>query len=137
MAAMDSEKCFPKDRIPTIRRVMRPQDTNLMGTIFGGAILAEIDLAAAIEAHKHHPGLVVTVAMDKVEFHKPIFVGDLVSFYTETVRSGTTSVLVRVCVWAQRRGKPDDVVEVTEAMVTMVAVDDDLNPVPLSPESAI
>ena len=126
MCAMDTEKCFPQDGIPTIRRVMRPQDTNLMGTIFGGAILAEIDLAAAIEAHKHHPGPVVTVAMDKVEFHKPIFVGDLVSIFTETVRVGTTSVLVRVCVWAQRRGKQDEIVEVTEAMVTMVAVDDDL-----------
>ena len=117
--------------MPTLRRVTTPQDTNLMGTVFGGAILAEIDLAAAIEAHKAHPGNVVTVAMDKVVFKRPIFVGDLVSYYTETVRRGTTSVTVRVAVWAERRQPPRDTVPVTEAIVTMVAVDDALNPVPL------
>lgn len=117
--------------IPTIRRVMRPQDTNMMGTIFGGAILSEIDLAAAIEAQKSHPGRLVTVAMDKIVFKKPIFVGDLISIYTETLRTGTSSVDVKVWVWAQRRGRIDDVVPVTEAHVTMVAVDEDFRPVPL------
>lgn len=126
-----SEPCTPKAS-PTIRRVMRPQDTNMMGTIFGGTILSDIDLAAAIEAHRHHPGTVVTVAMDKVEFKKPIFVGDLVSLYTETVRRGRTSVTVKVCVFAQRRQALEEVVPVTEALVTMVAVDEDFEPVPLS-----
>jgi acyl-CoA thioesterase YciA len=121
----------PEGRIPTTRRVMTPQDTNMMGTVFGGAILSEIDLAAAIEARKLHSGNVVTVAMDKVEFKRPIFVGDLVSFYTERLRKGRTSVTVRVTVFAERRKLPHDFVAVTEALVTMVAVDEHHRGVPL------
>jgi acyl-CoA thioesterase YciA len=121
----------PPDRIPTLRRAMTPQDTNIMGTVFGGAILSEIDLAAAIEAHKLHSGNVVTVAVDKVEFKRPIFVGDLVSFYTERLRTGRTSVTVRVTVFAERRKAPHETVPVTEALVTMVAVDEEHRKVPL------
>jgi acyl-CoA thioesterase YciA len=87
---------------PAIRRVMMPRDTNAAGTIFGGVILSEIDLAAAVEAHKHHDGSIVTVAMDAVVFRAPVLVGDLVSFFTRTLHTGTSSVRVRVCVWAQR-----------------------------------
>ena len=122
---------FPATRVPTIRRVMGPLDVNVMGTVFGGAILSEIDLSAAIEAHKLHPENVVTVAMDKVEFKQPIFVGDLVSLYTDTVRVGRTSITVRVTVWAQRRVPPREHVAVTEATVTMVAVNDKLEPEPV------
>ena len=118
------EHVFPADRMPTLRVVMTPQQVNLMGTVFGGAILSEIDLAAAIEAHKLHQGHVVTVAMDKVVFKQPIHIGDLVSFYTEVERVGTTSVTVRVTVWAERRRPPFEHVPVTEALVTMVAVDE-------------
>ena len=64
----DRPEGFPPDEMPAIRRVMTPQDTNAMGTVFGGAILSEIDLAAAIAAHRHHCGNVVTVAMDRIEF---------------------------------------------------------------------
>jgi acyl-CoA thioesterase YciA len=119
-------------RMPTIRRVTTPRDTNVMGTVFGGAILSEIDLAAAIQAHRLHPGNVVTVAMDKVEFHRPVFVGDLLSLYTEVVRTGRTSITVRVCVWAERRRPPFESVPVTEALVTMVAVNEHMEPVPVS-----
>ncbi len=119
-------------RMPTTRRVTTPQDSNLMGTVFGGAILSEIDLAAAIEAHKVHPGNVVTVAMDKIEFHRPVFVGDLISLYTKIARKGRTSVTVCVSVWAERRMPPFESVEVTEALVTMVAVNEAMLPVPLS-----
>ena len=129
---MPDEPAFPAARIPTIRRVTTILDSNLMGTVFGGAILSELDLAAAIEAHKLHPGHVVTVAMDKVEFKRPVYVGDLLSLYTDTVRVGRTSITVRVQAWAQRRRPPRDTVQVTEALVTMVAVDDALNPVPVS-----
>ncbi|HTE04742.1 MAG TPA: hotdog domain-containing protein [Planctomycetota bacterium] len=121
--------------MPTIRRVTTPQDSNLMGTVFGGAILSEIDLAAAIEAHKLHPGNVVTVAMDKVEFHRPIFVGDLLSLYTEVMRKGRSSVTVCVSVWAERRMPPFENVKVTEALVTMVAVDARMQPIPLDTRS--
>ncbi len=134
---MSSQPSFPAERLPTIRRIMRPQDANIMGTIFGGTILSEIDLAAAIEAHTHHPGNVVTVAMDKIEFHKPIFVGDLVSIFTETLSIGRTSIRIRVCVWAERRGRRDTCVPVTEAQVTMVAVDEQFNPVPIDKHSTV
>lgn len=122
---------YPSDRVPSIRRLMMPRDTNALGTIFGGVIMAEIDLAAAIEAHKHHPDKIVTVAMDKVEFKQPVQVGDLVSFFTDTTRLGRTSITVHVSVWAQRRFGGGSFVHVTEADVTMVAVDDDFKPTPI------
>jgi len=116
---------YPEGLIPAIRRVMMPRDTNAFGTIFGGVILSEIDLAAAVEAHKHHSGALVTVAMDKIEFHHPVYVGDLVTFFTETTRIGRTSITARVYVWAERRfgGTRGERTRVTEASVTMVAVD--------------
>lgn len=122
---------YPTDRMPSIRRLMMPRDTNALGTIFGGVILSEIDLAAAIEAHKHHPAKLVTVAMDKIEFKQPVFVGDLVSFFTETTRIGRTSITAHVSVWAQRKFGGGTFVHVTEAHVTMVAVDDDFKPTPI------
>ena len=72
----DAESGFPRGACATIRRLMLPRDTNARGTIFGGIILSEIDLAAAIEAHKHHSGRLVTIAMDKVVFKSPVYVGD-------------------------------------------------------------
>ena len=114
---------FPRDRMPSIRRVMMPRDTNAFGTIFGGVILAEIDLAAAVEAHRHHSGRLVTVAMDAVVFKAPVLVGDCVSFFTETMRIGTTSIRVKVRVWSERRFGKGEEVFVTEAEVTLVAVD--------------
>jgi acyl-CoA thioesterase YciA len=122
---------FPADKVPSIRRLMMPRDTNALGTIFGGIILSEVDLAAAIEAHKLHPAKIVTVSMDKVVFKQPVFVGDLVSFYTDLLRVGRTSITVHVSVWAQRRFGGGDFVHVTEADVTMVAVDDDFKPTPV------
>jgi acyl-CoA thioesterase YciA len=124
---------YPEGMIPSIRRVMMPRDTNAFGTIFGGVILSEIDLAAAVQAHQHHPGSVVTVAMDKVEFHHPVLVGDLVTFFTETMRVGRTSITVHISVWAERRfgGARGSRVKVTEANVTMVAVDAQGNKVPV------
>jgi acyl-CoA thioesterase YciA len=127
-----SEASNPPTSDPAIRMVMMPRDTNAAGTIFGGVILSHLDLAAAIEAHKHHQGMVVTVAMNQVEFKQPVHVGDLVSFFTETVKVGRTSVQTRVCVWAQRRFGDGGHIPVTEAHVTMVAVDGDGNPTPLA-----
>ena len=121
---MTEQRVFHAERVPSIRRLMMPRDTNALGSIFGGAILAEIDLAAAVEAHKSHPARIVTVAMDKVEFKQPVLVGDLVSCFTETTRVGRTSITVHVSVWAQRRFGGGEFVHVTEASVTMVAVDE-------------
>src|ERR1051326_6528334 len=88
---------------PAIRITLLPRDTNPQGTIFGGIILSYIDMAGAIEAHRR-TGLqrFVTVAMREVIFHQPVFVGDLVSFYSETVKIGTTSITTRVVVEAIR-----------------------------------
>ena len=84
------------ERVPAIRVLLLPKDTNAYGTIFGGVILAHIDLASAIEARKVAAHRFVTKAMREVEFHEPVYVGDIVDFYTETVRVGRTSVTVRV-----------------------------------------
>ena len=112
----------PRD--PAIRITLLPRDTNSAGTIFGGVILSYIDMAGAIEAHRRtRMERFVTVAMREVIFHKPVFVGDLVSFYAETVRVGNTSITIRVIVEAERVSLSDDRVRVTEAEVIYVAVD--------------
>src|SRR5215468_2799918 len=109
---------------PAIRITLLPRDTNSQGTIFGGVILSYIDTAGAIQAHRHtHMERFVTVAMKEVIFHKPVFVGDLVSFYAEIVHVGTTSITVRVIVEVERLGRSERV-RVTEAEVTYVAVDE-------------
>lgn len=113
---------------PAIRLTMMPRDTNAHGTVFGGIILSYIDVAGGVEAARHtsHPRF-VTVAMDKIVFHEPVFIGDLVSFYAETQRVGNTSVTVRVWVEAERFGGRGTRVRVTEAEVVYVAVDEHRN----------
>jgi len=112
-------------RDPAIRITLLPRDTNSAGTIFGGVILSYIDMAGAIEAHRR-TGMArfVTVAMHEVIFHKPVFVGDLVSFYAETVNIGNTSITIRVIVETERVGESKEQVRVTEAEVIYVAVDE-------------
>ena len=111
---------------PAIRITLLPRDTNPQGTIFGGIILSYIDMAGAVEAHRRtRIERFVTVAMREVVFHRPVFVGDLVSFYAETVRIGTTSITVRVIVEAERYGgTSNERIRVTEAEVIYVAVDE-------------
>jgi acyl-CoA thioesterase YciA len=116
---------------PAIRVVMMPRDTNPLGTIFGGIILSYIDQAGTVEARKHSDKKLVTVAMHEVKFLAPVFVGDLVSFYTETIRVGTTSITVRVTVEAWRGSPPHDTARVTRAEVVYVAIDSPGKPVPL------
>ncbi len=118
---------------PAIRIAMLPRDTNSQGTIFGGIILSYIDMAGAIEAHRHtHIERFVTVAMREVIFHKPVFVGDLVSFYAETISIGNTSITVRVTVEAERYGGgTGGRIRVTEAEVIYVAVDEKRKKIPI------
>ena len=120
---------------PAIRITLLPRDTNPHGTIFGGIILSYIDMAGAIEARRrtNHERF-VTIAMREVLFHEAVFVGDLVSFYTEITRVGTTSVSVRVVVEAERHGGTSSRVQVTEAEVVYVAVDEERRKVKLTPE---
>lgn len=135
MTQPDVHPTPPKDRHPAIRVVMMPRDTNAAGTIFGGVILSHIDLAAAVEAHKNHEGKLVTVAMNEIVFRAPVLVGDVVSFYTRTEKVGRKSVTVDVQVWSESRFGSERTRLVTEAEVTMVAVDDDGNSILLNPPS--
>ncbi len=116
---------------PSIRVIMLPRDTNGNGSIFGGVLLSYIDQAGAVEAARQTPHKIVTVAMDKVVFHQPVFVGDVVSFYTELLRVGRTSITVKVIVEAYRRSPGGAPIMVTEAQVVYVAIDDDLKPIPV------
>ena len=128
-----SEPYGPKWNEPAIRVLMMPRDTNAHGTIFGGVILSYIDQAGAIEARRQGSRLMVTVSMDKIVFHEPVFVGDLVSFWTETIRIGNTSITVKVVVEAIRGNDPTAKVLVTEAQVVYVNVGTDRKPAPLRP----
>ncbi|MEY4168363.1 MAG: acyl-CoA thioesterase [Blastocatellia bacterium] len=114
-----------------IRVSMLPRDTNPGGTIFGGVILSHLDLAGAIEARKHADKSFVTVAMTGVEFISPVFVGDVISFYTRTVRLGRTSVTVSVVVEARRYHNSNENVRVMEAEAVYVAVDNHRRPIPV------
>ena len=128
------------DRIPAIKVLLLPKDTNAFGTIFGGVILSHIDLASVVEARKTAPHRFVTRAMHEVEFHEPVYLGDIVSFYTETVRVGRTSITVKVSVEAERWGSIHERsgqcerVKVTEAVVVLVAVSEQGQAVPIRPE---
>lgn len=117
-------------RSPAIRVTLMPKDTNAHGTIFGGVLLSQIDLAGAVAARAHCDTM-VTVKMTEVVFHEPVFVGDLVSFYAEVVRIGRTSITVKVTVEAQRRMGAGHPLKVTEAEVVYVNVGEDGRPVPI------
>lgn len=122
------------ERVPAIKVMLLPKDTNALGTIFGGVILSHIDLASAVEARKSGARRYVTKAMREVEFHEPVFLGDIVNFFTETVRVGRTSITVKVTVEAERWSSGQgERVRVTEAEVVLVAVDADGRPTPIRP----
>jgi len=122
---------LPKFNEPAIRVLMMPRDTNAQGTIFGGVILSYIDQAGAVEARRQGAQTMVSVAMDKVVFHEPVFVGDLISFWCETLRIGTTSITVKVKVEANRYNNPQKKVLVTEAQVVYVNLGEDRKPAPI------
>jgi len=123
-------------RIPAIKVLLLPKDTNAYGTIFGGVILSHIDLASAVEARKAGNHRYVTKAMREVEFHQPVFLGDIVNFHTETLRVGRTSITVKVLVEAERwsASGQGERVKVTEAEVVLVAVDERGQPKPIRGE---
>ena len=117
---------LPTKRYLALKAVMMPRDTNPHGTIFGGVILSYLDQAGAVGARHEMRRAgwpdhrIVTVAMKSVEFHKPVFVGDVVSFWTQVIRVGESSITMRVTVEAERDGK---VQKLTQAEVTYVAVE--------------
>ena len=113
-----------------LRVTMMPRDTNVHGTIFGGIILSYIDQAGAVHARRAGCANVVTVALDGVIFHQPVYVGDVVSFRTATLQRGRTSLRVRVLVEAWRY-QDNQQVTVTEAEVVYVNVDEKRRPLPI------
>lgn len=117
---------------PAIRMMMMPKDTNAVGSIFGGVIMSLIDQAAFVEASRQAPRKFVTIAMDKVEFHKPVHNGDIVSLWAETLKIGRSSIRLRVDVLARSRNRDEDL-RVTSAEVTMVSIGDDGRPTPIFP----
>jgi acyl-CoA thioesterase YciA len=121
---MDKPVHCPK-RQPTLRLVPMPGDENMFGDIFGGWVMSNVDIAGGVEAMRHARGRVATVAVNSFQFHQPLSSGDVVSFYTEVVRVGQTSITVQVQVFAERHPEKPIVVEVTEAILTYVALDKD------------
>jgi acyl-CoA thioesterase YciA len=117
--------------IPAIRVMMMPKDVNARGTIFGGVILSQIDQAGAVEAMRQGADRPVTVLMRTVEFHNPVMVGDIVSYYAETLKIGRTSITVKVTVEAERRQPHPGKDIVTTAEVIFVNVDENMKPVPI------
>jgi acyl-CoA thioesterase YciA len=121
----------------TLRIVPMPADTNVNGDVFGGWIMSWVDVAGAIVASRRARGRVTTVAVNAFSFRQPVLVSDVVSFYAEVVRVGTTSITVDVQVYAERAlgaSNPGGAFKVTEATLTYVALDEQRRKRPVPPE---
>ena len=112
---------------PAIRVLAMPANTNSSGDIFGGWIMSQVDIAASVAATRRAGCRVVTVAVNSFSFKKPVYVGDLISCYARVIKVGTSSITVDVEVYAERNRHQEDVVKVTEAVLTFVALDKDGN----------
>ena len=119
---------------PAVRTLAMPADTNPSGDIFGGWVLAQMDLAAGIVAVQRAQGRVATAALDGMSFHRPVYVGDLVSCYAKVVRVGRSSMTVQVDTFVLRRRDGAEV-KVTSGRFTLVAIDDEGRPRPVPPET--
>jgi len=131
---MTEKKTVLPDKQPAIRVAAMPADTNSAGTIFGGWIMSQVDIAGSIAALERARGRIVTVAVNSFEFHQPVFVGDLVSCYAEVVGVGRTSITVKVEVYAQRTPAKVETIKVTEAELTYVALDENRKPRAIPPK---
>jgi acyl-CoA thioesterase YciA len=114
--------------MPQLRVVPMPADANIHGDVFGGWIMAQVDIAGSLPAVRRANGRVATVAVNSFLFKQPVFVGDLLSFYAKVVKVGNTSVTVNVEVYAERMRLQSEVVKVTEATLTFVATGEDRKP---------
>lgn len=110
---------------PTLRVMPLPRDVNASGDVFGGWVMAQVDIAGAIPAMRRARGRIATVAVNSFQFKQPISVGDVVSFYAKIVKIGQTSITVDVTVFAERNPAHPIVVKVTEATLTYVCLNAD------------
>jgi len=125
---------LPDNTDLAIRVMATPADTNSAGDIFGGWIMSQVDIAGSIIARRRAQGRVVTVAVNSFLFRHPVFVGDLISCYARVTHVGRTSLTVHVRAFAERHGKQHECIQVTEADVTYVAVDENRRPRPVPEE---
>ena len=123
-----TEQTTLPERQPTLRVVAMPSDCNYTGDVFGGWIMAQVDIAGSIPALHRARGRVATVAVNSFLFKQPLFMGDIVSFYARIEKVGRTSITVDVEVYAQRDPEKPVCVRVTEAKLTYVAVDENRRP---------
>ena len=128
---------LPSDGQLVMRTMPMPSDANANGDIFGGWIMAQVDIAGALPAARRANGRVATVAVNSFVFKQRVYVGDLLSFYASVVKSGKTSVTVNVEVYSERSRLEWEVVKVTEATLTYVATGEDGKPRPLPPEADV
>lgn len=127
---------LPSDQ-PATRVMATPQDANAGGDIFGGWIMSQVDIAGSIAAFRRARGRIVTVAVNAVQFHKPVLVGDLVSFYATVTRVGRSSITVEVKVYVERmHNGVVTCIHVTEAMLTYVAIDENRKPRTVPPDNS-
>ena len=124
---------LPADRQLVLRVMPMPADANGNGDIFGGWIMAQVDLAGAVLPARIAKGRIATVAVNEFVFKQPVSIGDLLSFYARVERVGRTSITVNVEVYAERNPADLQVVKVTEASLTYVAIDKDGKPRPIQP----
>jgi acyl-CoA thioesterase YciA len=123
---------LPQGKEPVLRVVPMPADANQHGDIFGGWIMAQVDITGGVLAAREARGRVATVAVTSFTFKQPVFIGDVVSFYAEVTRVGTTSITINVEVYAQRNPADLETVKVTEATLVYVAVDQTRKPRPVA-----
>ena len=119
---------FPEEADLAIRVMAMPADTNAAGDIFGGWLMSQVDIAGSIVARRRAQGRTVTVAVDSFQFKQPVFVGDVISCYAHITRVGNTSMTVHVRAFAERHGQSHEQLQVTEADLTYVAVDEQGRP---------
>ena len=124
-------KSLPADMELVLKVIPMPADTNANGDIFGGWVMAQVDLAGSVLPARHIRGRMATVAVNEFIFKQPVRVGDILSFHAAIVRTGRTSVTVKVEVFAERIRRQGDYVKVTEATLTYVAIDENGRPRPL------
>lgn len=122
---MNIDRSILPSRHSTLRVVPMPADLNQNGDVFGGWVMAQVDVAGAIPAMRRARGRVATVSVNSFLFKQPVSVGDIVSLYADIVRVGRTSITVKVEVYAERNYVDPIIVKVTEAELTYVAIDMD------------